>query len=519
MLLHDYLEYFARETPDQHFAEMDGEVLTYAEADVRANRFANSLIAAGLAKGDRFSYISKNSIDFCLMYYAGSKAGVVPVPLNYRLAPREWQYIITDSGSRLVFCEAEFAAGLDQVKVELPEVTLFIQLSGEQRPGWIGFESWLQQDCSRPQVKVTGQDQVYQMYTSGTTGRPKGAMLSQDAVCNNITMGWVYTASRLGKERNLIQAPVYHAAASLTTMSVISGGNTLVIMREFDPTVTVERLEHEGITMTTMVPAMIQSCLVNVDDIATRDFSNLRLVSYGASPIALETLQQAIAVFGCDFAQGFGMTELTCVATFMSPAVHRRAVNGEPGLLRSAGRAILGTAVKIVDEQDNEVPRGTVGEILVKGPQVMMGYWNMPEASEKALAGGWMHTGDAAYMDDEGFIYIQDRIKDMIVSGGENIYPAEIESVLFEHGAVADAAVIGIPDEQWGETVMAFVVLRQGSNLQLGELQEFCRASLAGFKIPRRLEILQEIPRNASGKVLKASLREPYWQGHERRVS
>ncbi len=207
------------------------------------------------------------------------------------------------------------------------------------------------------------------------------------------------------------------------------------------------------------------------------------------------------------------------MATVLGPAEHRRALAGEPKLLKSAGRAALGTEVKIVDEQDREVDRGTIGEVIVRGPQVMMGYWNLPEATEKSLKDGWMHTGDAAYMDDEGFIYIQDRIKDMIVSGGENIYPAEIENALFEHDAVADAAVIGIPSEQWGESVLAFLVLKDGQTVTPEEMIEFCRPRLAGYKIPRRIEFLDAIPRNASGKILKKDLREPYWQGVERRVS
>jgi acyl-CoA synthetase (AMP-forming)/AMP-acid ligase II len=239
---------------------------------------------------------------------------------------------------------------------------------------------------------------------------------------------------------------------------------------------------------------------------------------YGASPIAVETLRRAIEVFGCDFAQGFGMTETTAVATILSTADHKRALAGKPGLLLSCGRAIPGTSIRIVDDEDKEVPRGTIGEVLVRGPQLMRGYWNLPEASAEALRGGWMHTGDAATMDDEGFVYIQDRVKDMIVSGGENVYPREIEDVLFQHPAVADAAVIGVPDAQWGEAVKAVVVLRAGKTATESELVDHCRAKLAGYKRPRSVDFIAELPRNPSGKVLKRELREPYWKGHTRRV-
>jgi fatty-acyl-CoA synthase len=213
------------------------------------------------------------------------------------------------------------------------------------------------------------------------------------------------------------------------------------------------------------------------------------------------------------------MTETTALATYLSRRAHKRALAGEPGLLLSAGRAVVGTRVRIVDSQGQEVPRGTIGEVAIRGPQLMMGYWNLPEATTRSLVDGWMHTGDAAYMDDEGFIYIQDRIKDMVVSGGENIYPSEVESTLFEHEAVADAAVIGVPSERWGEELLAFLQLKPGASVTADEIVDFCRDRLAGYKIPRRIEVIDEIPRNASGKVLKKDLREPYWKGIERRVS
>ncbi len=520
MLLHDYLHFHAREYPDHPFAEFEGNTLSYAEAESWANRFANSLLASGLGKGDRFSWISMNCVEICLMFFAASKVGIIPVPLNYRLAPREWAYIIKDSGSRALFCQSDLTGAIDTVRDELDDIESFIALPGPQTSAtWQDLQSWMGDDESRPIVAIDPAEQCYQMYTSGTTGLPKGAMLSYSNVSNNIHMAAISAAVGIRAERNLMVAPIYHAAAALTMMCMVACGCTLVIQREFNPVAVVDCMESDGITMITMVPAMIQACLVHVPDIGERRFPSLRLISYGASPIARETLQQAMEVFGCGFSQGFGMTELTCVATTMTPVVHDRAVSSSPGLLLSAGRAQVGTEMKIVDDDDQEVPPGTVGEILIRGPQVMMGYWNMPEPSEKTLKGGWMHTGDAGYMDEEGFVYIQDRIKDMIVSGGENIYPAEIEKALFEHPAIVDTAVIGVPDDTWGETVMAFVVLKDGAELELEEMQAFCRDRLAGFKIPHHLQITDEIPRNASGKALKTVLREPHWEGKERRVS
>lgn len=520
MLLHNFLEFFGREYADQPFAEYQGQTLSYGEADAWANRFANSLLASGLAKGDRFAWLSKNNLEICLMFFGASKVGIIPVPLNYRLAPREWAYIVSDAESLMLFCEDEYASGIDSVKSEIPSVKRWVTLGSDSKPeGWQTLSDWLEEDATKPAASVCESDQCYQMYTSGTTGLPKGAMISQGNVTNNIQMAHLASSITPRQERNLIVAPVFHAAAALSMMAMVASGSTLVIHHEFVPARVVQSLDEEAITMTTMVPAMIQACLVAVPDIATRKFEKLRLISYGASPIAQETLQKAMSVFGCGFAQGFGMTELTCIATNMTPAVHERAASGESGLLLSAGRPQMGTEIKIADENDEELPRGQVGQILVRGPQTMMGYWRLPEATDSALKGGWMHTGDAGYMDEEGFIYIQDRIKDMIVSGAENIYPAEVERAIFEHPAVADTAVVGIPDEQWGETVLAFVALKPGQTLELETLQAFCRERLAGYKIPSKLEIIDAIPRNASGKSLKTKLRQPYWEGKQRQVS
>jgi acyl-CoA synthetase (AMP-forming)/AMP-acid ligase II len=256
-----------------------------------------------------------------------------------------------------------------------------------------------------------------------------------------------------------------------------------------------------------------------VPDIATRAYPDLKLVVYGASPIAAETLRRAMEVFRCDFAQGFGMTETSAVLTVLTRDDHRRAMAGRPELLLSAGRALPGTEVRIVDENDHPLPPGTIGEIAGRGDQMMRGYWNLPEATTETLRGGWLHTGDAGRMDADGYVYIEDRVKDMIVSGGENIYPREVENVLFTHPAVADAAVIGVPDAKWGETVKAVLQLKPGASASAEEIIEFCRGKLAGYKLPRSDDFVAAIPRNASGKVLKRELREKYWAGHTRRVS
>jgi len=518
MRLHDGLEYHARIRPDAEFATMGERSLRYAEADAAANRIAHALEASGLEKGDRAVFLAKNCLEFLLFFYGASKAGVVPVPLNYRLAGPEWSYIVNDSGARLVIARGELVGALDAVRDELPHVKRFVALGAEAR-GWEPWEEWLQGRPATPLDRlVSTEDDLYQMYTSGTTGRPKGAVLTQRAVTSQLQQATLAFDGRAG-ERALIVAPLYHAAAAITAFVTIQNAGTAYVQEDFVPAEVVRALSEERIAVALLVPAMIQFCLVGVPDVAARRFDHLRLVVYGASPIAEQTLRRALEVFGCSFLQGYGMTETTAAATYLLPEDHARALDGRPELLLSAGRALLGTEIRIVDEDGRPLPAGEVGEVAVRGPQLMRGYWNLPESTKEALRGGWMHTGDAGALDAEGYLFIRDRVKDMIVSGGENVYPREIEEVLFQHPAIADVAVIGVPDERFGEAVKAVAVLRAGASATGDELIAFCEGRLAGYKRPRSVDFVAVLPRNPSGKVLKRELREPHWQGRTRGVN
>jgi acyl-CoA synthetase (AMP-forming)/AMP-acid ligase II len=518
MRLHDTLDYRAREHPQRDFAIHGARRVSYAEAQRLANRIANAFVAAGLEAGDRVAILSKNSIEHAVLYYACAKAGVVPVPLNYRLAPPEWSYILDDSGARMLIAQDGLARALEPVRAELGGVKRFIAI-GEAVAGWEAWDAFIaDQPEHAPDLDVDADADLYQMYTSGTTGRPKGAVLTHRAVLAQLHQASLGFGSQPG-ERTLIVAPLYHAAAAVTTFVTIHGGGTLAIQEEFVPAEVVRALSEENIAVALLVPAMIQFCLVAVPDVRSRNYPALRLVAYGASPIAEQTLRTAMEIFGCDFIQAYGMTETTAAATYLFPEDHRRALAGEPHLLLAAGRPVLGTQVRIVDPAGKPLPLGEIGEIAIRGPQLMRGYWNLPEATAEALRDGWMHTGDAGVIDEEGFLFVQDRTKDMIVSGGENVYPREVEEVLYQHPAVAEAAVIGVPDAKWGEAVKAIVVLKPGQSVTADELVAFGKGRLAGYKQPRSVDFIEALPRNPSGKVLKRELREPYWAGHTRRVS
>ncbi len=519
MRLHDFLDYHARERGDAEFAVQGNRHVTYREALAEANRLANAFVSAGLRIGDRIAVLSKNCIEYVLLYFAASKAGVVPVHLNYRLAPLEWSYIINDAGAKLLIATGVYPQAVNPIRGELLTVERFVAIEGPGVLGWDDYHQWVADQPTRPPERfITEDHDLYQMYTSGTTGEPKGAVATHRATIAQLVQRGLILKSEPG-ERWLLVAPIFHAAAAnQVACQSVYWGSSLYIQTDFNPVEVLRVLSQERISIAHIMPSMIQACLVTVPDAAEHHYDDLRFISYGSSPIAERTLRRAIEVFKCEFVQGYGMTE-TIGLTVLLPSDHRRALREKPELLLSAGRPLAGTEVRIVDADDNPVPNGITGEIIARGPQLMKGYWKRPEETAEALRGGWMHTGDAGMIDDEGYLYIQDRVKDMIVSGGENVYPRVVEQVLFQHPAIADAAVIGVPDERWGETVKAIVVLRAGMNTTADEIMEYCRGKLGGFERPRSVDFIESLPRNPSGKVLKRVLRHRYWVGHQRHVS
>jgi acyl-CoA synthetase (AMP-forming)/AMP-acid ligase II len=503
--LHDLLDYWAREQPAAEFAVGPRSALTYADAAAMANRLAGRLVAAGCRKGDRVAVLARNATWYPVLYFAASKAGVVLLPLNWRLAPAEWGGILDDAEPAVLIAGAGFAGAAGDLRGELRTVEHLLAEGG-------ALDRWLTEGpATAPDVEVGAGDPLYQMYTSGTTGAPKGAVLSHGAVVANVMQVNLARPVAPG-ERSLAVLPMFHAAVIPSTLSVLCHGGSAFVLDGFDPEQVVRVLDGERIGVATLVPAMLQACLVAVPDAGGRRYERLRSIYYGASPIAADTLRRALEAFRCGFVQSYGMTESAQALTFLSPADHRLALADRPELLLSAGRPAAGTTVSVADP-------GGLGEILARGPQLMSGYWRRPDETAATLRDDWLHTGDIGRIDDDGYLFVEDRLKDVVVSGGENVYPRIVEDVLATHPAIAEAAVIGVPDHRWGEAVKAVVALRPGSACTEEEIVEFCRPRLAGFERPRSVDFVDTLPRTPTGKVLKRVLREPYWAGRERRVS
>ncbi len=502
--LHEFLDFHARIRADVMFASDDVQTLTYGEAKAKVDCIADRLNQLSLKKGDRVALLGKNSANQLLIYLACSRLGIVPLGLNYRLAPGEWRYIVEDAQAKCLFIDSEFVALLEPACAELPRVLLVDDEGGKKQ-----FDEWLgDAEGVYPEVKIEGDDILFQMYTSGTTGRPKGALLSHDNVINcGFQVALTSGVGAKAGDRTLLVAPLFHAAGLVSTFAGMVYGTSLFIHREYDPVRMVEVLSEEKIAGITVIPVMLQFSIACVPNIAEYDFSELKLITYGASPISADLLKQSMGIFNCDFAQGYGQTEATAVLTCLTPDDHRRALKDKPELLSSCGKALCATEIRVVNDAGEDVPAGEMGEIIVRGPQVMKAYWNNAEATASTLKDGWLSTGDAGRMDEEGYLYIQDRVKDMIISGGENIYPAEIENVLMSHPNINEVAVIGVPNEKWGEVPLTVLVRGDEPLLDVKEIEEHCRPHLAGYKIPKLLEYIDALPRNPTGKVLKKELR------------
>lgn len=522
MLVHHYTEYYARNFPAMPCITEGKLTTTYGELDTLANRLANGLLSLGVGKGDRVCILGENSLEHPQLFLAAGKIGAVTVTLNYRLAPAELAYIINDSEAKALLVLDELF--LDMLEKLRKHLSTNLNLLTRGQPDTIDWAVFLaQQSASHPRIdhnlEINSDDAFLQLYTSGTTGNPKGVVLShQNLVSESIINTTIMPSRPAPGAVNLVCAPCFHVAGACAVIDSLYSGVHIILHKNFDPAAVVTAIENYPINSVFMVPAMIMAVLA-LPDIEQRNFDNLHQIYYGASPISESALLRAMEVFGVEFLQLYGMTETTGTVTNLSAADHNLALQSRPELLRSCGRPAVGVEVKVMDLQGNEVPRGEIGEIWVKSDTNMQCYYNLPDETAANLTDGWVHTGDAGVMDEDGYIFLKDRIKDMVVSGGENIYPMEIENVISKHPAVSDVAVIGVPDNKFGEALLAFVVLNNEQTLTLEEMIEFCRNEIAGYKIPRQLQLIEELPRNPSGKILKKELRKTFWEGVTRDIS
>lgn len=509
----------AKQRGDQIAFTFEGRATTFAEFDRNTNQVANGLIAAGIKPGMRISYIGKNSDYYFELLIGAAKAGVVMAPVNWRLAPPEIVYILTDCRAQILFVGGEFTGLVRGIAAELLTVKKYIAMEGGM-PEWASYEGWRNAQSGKDPGLAVGRDDVaLQLYTSGTTGRPKGAMLKHSGVLgprqafSDQAPDWnKWTADDVG----LVAMPVFHIGGSGFGITTLVNGAKGVVAREFDPNRVLDFIENDRITKIFMVPAAMQ-IVVRHPKARQTDYSRIKYILYGASPIPLDLLRECMEVFGCGFVQMYGMTETTGTIVALPPEDHDPAGNPR---MRSAGKPLPGVEIAILDEAGNRLPTGQVGEIATRSMANMAGYWNLPDATAKTIDGeGWLRTGDAGYLDEDGYVYIHDRVKDMIISGGENIYPAEVENAIFGHPDVADVAVIGVPDAKWGEAVKAIVVKKPGREPASEDIIGFARQRIAAYKAPKSVDFIEALPRNPSGKILRRELRESYWKGKERRVN
>jgi long-chain acyl-CoA synthetase len=495
--------------PDAIAIEFDGRSVTFGELDDRSSRLANALAAAGVGAGDRVGFLEKNGLEYFEVAFALGKLNAVNVAINWRLAPAEIAQVLVDATARVVIVGPDFVGHIEQVEAQLDGVQV-VAIGGHDR--WDDYEAFLDaHDAADPGTESAGSDVALQLYTSGTTGLPKGVMLTNDnffAMVEKVTPSWRFTPDSV----NLAVMPMFHIAGCGWSMVGLYHGCRTVLQRDVDPAQILQLIPKFGVTNALFVPAVIQFLLATPGVDAT-DFSTLRAIVYGASPITESVLAKAIETFGCEFIQVYGLTETTGAITQLDGVDH------QPALLRSCGRPYPWVEIRIVDGDGADVADGEVGEIWIRASQVMKGYWNNEEATNQAVTPDrWFKSGDAGFRDAAGFLFLHDRVKDMIVSGGEDVYPAEVENALAKHPDIADVAVIGVPDDTWGEAVKAVVVARDGSGLTADGVITFAREHLGGYKLPKSVDFTDVLPRNPSGKLLKREIRAPYWEGRDRQI-
>jgi acyl-CoA synthetase (AMP-forming)/AMP-acid ligase II len=459
---------------------------------------------------------------FLETYHAVARIGAVCVPINSRLSSTEMAFILNHSDSQILVADPMLKGQIDALRKEVSCLTQIIwtgQGTGED----VTYETVIagqQTPCSLPDVEIRPEETAQIYYTSGTTGKPKGVMLSHKNVYVH-ALGTIAEAQLSDRDVWIHVAPLFHLADAWATWAITWVGGTHVLVREFDPKTVFTRIEEEKVTITNLIPTML-NLMVNHPDVANYSYRSLRVLLSGGAPIAPETVRRIVQTFGCDYVQTYGMTETSPYLTLSLLKEHLKALPEAEQLAFKAktGREFIAVELRVVDDHGRDVSANEqeVGEIIVKGDIVTAGYWKAPEETEKAIRNGWLYTGDMAVMDGEGYVTIVDRKKDIILTGGENVYSTEVENVLYMHPAVLECAVVGVPDEKWGETVKAVVVLKEGRQATETDIVRFCKDRIAHYKSPKTVDFIDALPKTGSGKIQKKELKDKYWQGYGKRV-
>lgn len=501
----------ARLRGDAEAVVFEGAVTTYAALDMRSAAAAAALIGTGIAPGDRVGVLSKNHGRWYELFFGAVRARACLAPVNCRLAEPEIAFILADAAPAILFVGEDFFELALAATAGMARMPKLVALYGAH-PDFQSYDDFIAGgDAAASLPEALDADDVLQLYTSGTTGRPKGVVLT-----NRNYRRWMEMASTIegfsydAGDTALLVMPLFHVAGANMGIAALAQGGRVVIVKDFTPEGVLDLLTCERVANAFLAPAMILMMLQS-PALAGQDFTTLKVISYGASPISEDVLARAQAAFGCGFVQFYGMTESCGGGTYLPPSAH-----GQPELAKSCGRAWPDTRVAILSPDGRELPPGEIGEIAIRSDFTMRGYWGRDDATAETLADGWLHTGDAGFMDADGWVFVHDRLKDMIVSGAENIYPAEVENAIHGCPGVADVAVIGVPDDRWGEAVKALVVAE--GEVDPAAVIAWARQRIAAYKAPKTVDFVAALPRNPSGKVLRRELREPYWAGRDRAV-
>jgi long-chain acyl-CoA synthetase len=497
----------------------EGKSITFRQVHEFSNALGRGFQQLGVKKGDRAAVLLPNSSPYVIIDFALIKGGYVRVPLNTRLAIPELEHILQDSGANTLIYDIEYINIVDQLRKKLPTIVHFICVGDTKHEnGDLSYQHLIEKnDKSFFAIDVDGSDLFQILYTSGTTGRPKGAVTNVRSRISSLNNVFIDELNITPNDAMLHVASLAHGGGTKVLPHYIKGAAN-VLMPKFTVEDFLEAVDRYKITTTWLVPTII-SMIIEHPKLKNYDYSSLKTIVYAAAPMPVATLRKSIEVFGSVFVQVYGLSEAPNPDLVLSKTDHMVGLYERPAILASAGREVTNVRVRLVDQHGKDVPTGQIGEVIIAGDHIMIEYWNLPEATAETIQDGWLYTGDMAWMDEEGFLYIVDRRKDMIISGGYNIYPREIEEVLYQHEAILEAAVIGIPDEKWGESVKACVVLRDGYRISGRDIIDYCQSQLASFKKPKSIDFFEVLPKSSNGKILKRQLRDQYWQGYDRMVN